>query len=313
MISFFSRCALSVGAAGVLLAGCGGSQNMVSTSRPGAIFTQGGANKAAPSEGYLYVYEFGLGRIATLTYPGGKQVRTFRDTGRLCTDPNSGNLYVSTGPYIDEYTPGGSQNIQNVQLPFGYVGQGCAVDAATGNIVIAGSKKTGTSTSEAAVLVYSSLSQNPSIYSDSTKQYFAFAGYDNGGNLFVDTYSSLEELPKGGNTFTHISLTQQIINAGTVQWDGSYITVEAPDHRPRIYRVSVSGSVGTIIGEIKLGKRIFRAPAYSWINGNTVIAPWANSRKNAKIGYWSYPAGGKVPNRILAGFKYADTLVIGIK
>jgi hypothetical protein len=135
---------------------------------------------------------------------------------------------------------------------------------------------------------------------------YYYCGYDNQGDLFVDGYAKgsgilFAELLKGGQNFTTITLDKQINFPGPIQWDGGYITIEDP-HPTNIYRISVSGSSGTVVGMTKLRaqNKQKRIPwAFTWIEGDTVLAGQGGWH-NPNVGFWHYPAGGH-PYRIIRG------------
>jgi hypothetical protein len=305
----FDRHALNVSAVAVVLAGCGGSQPPFGAQ--GAIKYTHAVPEIQPQSSYLYVWEVNSTDVAVVAYPAFKIVRRLKATGSLCTDPRTGNLYVNNGNYIAEYAPGGSSQIGSTGLPYGYSGQGCAVDPTTGDVAIVGLKWQ-TSPKVAAVLVYSSLNESPVSYTDSNVASFDFAGFDDKGNLFIDDATSLTELPNGSSTFVPIQLSQHHLG-GTVQWDGEYITVETPHPHMMIYRVAIQGSTGKIVGTTKVGVRRnrFDLPLYSWIYGGVVIAPAGNQKFNKDIGVWSYPDGGKAPSQTFGTFHYIWSVAAG--
>jgi len=295
--------------AAVLLAGCGGSQPPIGAL--GAIRYNHAVPKIQSQSSYLYVWEVNSTDVAVVAYPAFKIVRRLKATGSLCTDPRTGNLYVNNGNYIAEYAPGGSSQIGSTGLPYGYSGQGCAVDPTTGDVAIVGLKWQ-TSPKVAAVLVYSSLNEGPVSYADSNVASFEFAGFDDKGDLFIDDATSLTELPNGSSTFVPIQLSQHHLG-GTVQWDGEHITVETPHPHMMIYRVAIQGSTGKIVGTTKLGVRRnrFDLPLYSWIYDGIVIAPAGNQKFNKDIGIWSYPQGGKGPSQTFGTFHYIWSVAAG--
>ena len=62
-----------------------------------------------------------------------------------------------------------------------------------------------------------------------------------------------------------------------------------------VYRLRVSGSTGTIIGDTQLsGAAVVRK---YWVQGKTLIGPdeWGNT-----VSYWKYPEGGE-PFNVITG------------
>ena len=128
--------------------------------------------------------------------------------------------------------------------------------------------------------------------------YYACA-YDDQGNLFIDgstTTGGIEfaELPAGSSAISNITLDKKLENAGAVQWDGTYITVEDGS---TIYRLSVSGSTGTVVGTTKLLARQDAWKSLNFIYHHRVIAP--DGAQRGHVGFWPYPSGGK-PVKVIA-------------
>ena len=113
--------------------------------------------------------------------------------------------------------------------------------------------------------------------------------------MFVDGASSntnfvLAELPKGGKAFVALTVDGTITNAGAIQWDGNYITIM---NGASIYRLQISGSTATIVGQTKL--ILAWGDGDFWIQGDTVIGPHISDRPhNGRwVGFWHYPGGGR--------------------
>ena len=137
-----------------------------------------------------------------------------------------------------------------------------------------------------------------------------WCGYDNQGNLFVDgegeTGASLVELAKNAQSFETLSIAPHIEGVFLrIQWDGSYLTVEAQSnykrgthHAVSVNRLSISGSAATVVGTTQI-KTIRKTAALSWIDGDRVLVPYGNAgRYNPNIGYWKYTAGGAPVTRV---------------
>jgi hypothetical protein len=126
-----------------------------------------------------------------------------------------------------------------------------------------------------------------------------FDGYDNNGNLFFDGFSGsdsfeLVELPKGSSTFQPITTSNTVKFPGSVQWDGTYLTVF--DQRAEaIYQYTVSGTKATLKGTVLLSGS--NDCAQTWIGTGVVFC--------ADAGYgdgsvFKYPAGGE-PIAVFSG------------
>jgi hypothetical protein len=168
------------------------------------------------------------------------------------------------------------------------------VDPITGNLAV-------TTQSNNGVAVFTNASGQPTIYQTQFPTYYC--GYDNDGNLFVDGYALpdglwLDELPKGGDAFSELSLSQPItLPAGQVQWDGTYLTLEIgmgakhPLNALAIDRVAISGSGASVISQTTF-KNINHGTRASWIYGNRVLVPLGLHGAVPNMGLWAYTKGG---------------------
>ena len=283
--SDFSRNAVIMSVVVVLLAGCGGSQSsLIGTpgggaqsliGAPGAMprvatVTQSRADVASPSRTDL-LYVVTSYQTDVLTYPRLEKAGALRGgyLGYATSNPNNGNVLFDYGQVL-EYAHGGSRPIAKI-YHFGnnmesYDG---AFDPTTNNIALTVGP---IGHFGGYVAVYRTPWSRPTKYRDPHFDYLSYLGYDGQGNLFVDGLgkggvSLLAELPKGSSTFTDITLNKPLRELGTIQWDGTYITVQ---NRKAIYRLQVSGSSGTIEGKTPL-KGAFGTGFC--IHGDTVIGP----------------------------------------
>ncbi|HKU81474.1 MAG TPA: hypothetical protein VJP76_04815, partial [Candidatus Tumulicola sp.] len=118
-----------------------------------------------------------------------------------------------------------------------------------------------------------------------------FEGYDGSGNLLLDGFNSkyavkLVELPKGGRTFRTIATSNTIEFPGSVQWDGTYLTV-FDQLANAFYRYTISGTKATLEGTASLSGAVDCA-------GTWIAQPYAYcadaGNDNAEV--FNYPAGG---------------------
>jgi hypothetical protein len=292
----------------VALVSCGES---VTTPPP----FQGTYATHADSARFMYVFDYNAGLIDVLTFPAGTFVRTVNDQGALCTDPTTGNLLV-VGGGIDIYAAGGTNLLASLSIPADYAAYSCTVDARTGEIAAIGGNYV-SNPQTGAVFVWSKKFEGPTTHADAqTQAVFDSGAYDRKGNLFVDGGSNgavLNELPKGSDDWVEIATRNHDISAndrGTVQWDGTYITLEKPIANPAIYRLSISGSTARVESTVRLhGDRSTSrsSSVLTWSEGNAVVAP---SHSATTIELWRYPQGGK-PAGTLGSFEAALDVVIG--
>jgi hypothetical protein len=179
----------------------------------------------------------------------------------------------------------------------------CSVDNTTGKVaaVVHGANY--------AVSVLPNFQGPTKTYTYSKMVWYASVGYDASGNLFLlgNSYGpqsgeyALAELPSGGSSFSPISLDlgESIAHIRTVQWDGTYLTIEATvktkrakpkDYPQEVFRLSLSGSSAKVVDTIKFD-RLTRIDDFgsSWIQSNLGVMVYALPG----VGIWKYPAGGK--------------------
>ncbi|MFZ1016910.1 MAG: hypothetical protein WAN39_03470 [Candidatus Cybelea sp.] len=118
-----------------------------------------------------------------------------------------------------------------------------------------------------------------------------FDGYDKKGNLFADGFTAasnfaLVELPKGGSKFQTITTSNSVEFPGSVQWDGTYLTV-FDQYTNDIYQYTVSGTTATLKGSVSLSGS--GDCAQTWIVKGLVYCGDAGNN-NGEV--FNYPAGG---------------------
>ena len=291
-----NRYALIFSMAAATLAGCGGP-----IVAPGAMpHTSGIAEHGqrrtswmlpqAKSGDLLYAAVGNADEVDVFSFPEGKLIQTLTGLeapSGLCSD-NAGNVWVATlygnGGRMIEYAHGGTSPAASLNDPSFYP-RGCSVDPTTGNLAVTNKSFDG----PGSLAIYKHAQGKPSLYYDVPNLYdYDFCGYDNKGNLFVDGPGVLVEMPKGRTTFMTISVDKGS-PGGQVQWDGKHITF-ATYIASAIYRLKVSGSIGTVVGVTHF-RDVGEKMASSWIQGTTTAIP--TGKRFEKIGFWNYPAGGK--------------------
>ena len=126
-----------------------------------------------------------------------------------------------------------------------------------------------------------------------------FDGYDNKSDLFVDGFNSrysfaLVELKKGRSSFATITTSNTIEFPGSVQWDGTYLTI-LDQFANAIYQYTVSGKNATLKGTVLLSAATDCAA--SWIAPPYVYCADAGNNDGE---VFKYPAGGS-PIATLSG------------
>ncbi|HLY03847.1 MAG TPA: hypothetical protein VKR56_15280 [Candidatus Cybelea sp.] len=296
-----------------LLSGCGSAQpseapslvpKTVANASP--VAARSWIRRGSSSGDLLYASDNG-GVIWVFSYPQGILVGEVQlnetGYGSLCSD-SEGDIFVpedSPQPEILEYAHGATQPIATLSDPDAEP-YGCAVDPTTGNLAVTSLE--GPSGQTGSVAIYKGAGGNPETYSAPDFTYYTFCGYDDSGNLFIDGSRTnlIAELSFNSSTFADIWLNRHAAS-GQVQWDGKYITL-ADIGRESIYRITVSGSEGKIVGHTSVKGATLRHPWQSWIEGGSVIRP--QGKLGNQIGFWKYPAGGKAYQVVKVPNKRAD-------
>jgi hypothetical protein len=122
-----------------------------------------------------------------------------------------------------------------------------------------------------------------------SKEYFD--GYDPSGDLFADGFASssnfaLVELPKGSSKFVTIKTSNSPEFPGSVQWDGTYLTV-FDQFTSETYQYSVSGTNATLKNTVQLSGA--GDCAQTWIVKGLL---YCGDAGNGDGEVFKYPAGG---------------------
>lgn len=284
----------------VFIAGCGAASQSTSPS-----MSSQDAPRHSSSEGLIYGFGYGTGVI--LDYPSGRRVSNF-STGVIdaasCAD-DQGNTFLgaigsSSGSTTDimlKYPYGATTPSASESL--GFTPISCSVDNTTGNVAVA------VHSPYWAVEILPNFSGPGTIYRAPNGSFYQCVGYDGSGNLFVlgtTTHYSyfLAEMPKTSTSFSQISLNLgvKVGYIRSIQWDGSYMTLEAsvkkagakPKEYPQeIFRISVAGSKATVVGTTTFNQLKGERSGSSWIQANLGIFVFALPH----VTVWNYPAGGK--------------------
>lgn len=286
--------------AAALLTECGGGQVPLVAGAP-----SGGAPAAdhpATSSGDNLLYVATSDGVLVRYFSTGKPILTLEPqkfADFACQDQSLGYVYIDAVEQFYEYTFGGRKPAAKSRSKGLLYSEGCAVDPVARGIATTWNDTSTSGSGSGWVAVYKSIRGHAKRYSIPGFGLYEYCGYDNQGNLFVDGYSDnnafvFAELPRGSTQFKPISVEATLKNAGVVQWDGSYLTVEDRSTPPRIYRLQISGSTAHVAGTVTL-----RPPSgtlsgvLTWIQGGTVVAPLGTNYSYHAVGYWKYPAGGK--------------------
>jgi hypothetical protein len=141
------------------------------------------------------------------------------------------------------------------------------------------------------VVIFKNATGSGTVYDTPLDEEF-FNGYDNQGNLFADGFTgnrsgfALVELPQGSSKFVTVKTSNSPGFPGSVQWDGTYLTVFDQD-TSETYQYTVSGATATLKNTVKY----YGASdcAQTWIvKGLIYCGDFGNN--NGSV--FKYPAGG---------------------
>jgi hypothetical protein len=133
-----------------------------------------------------------------------------------------------------------------------------------------------------------------------TREYFD--GYDPSGNLFADGSNgsgfALVELPQGSSTFVTIKTSNSPGFPGSVQWDGTYLTV-FDQYTSETYQYTVAGTTATLKNTVHLSGA--SDCAQTWIvKGLLYCGDAGNDDGEA----FKYPAGGSATATFTGNFDF---------
>jgi hypothetical protein len=141
------------------------------------------------------------------------------------------------------------------------------------------------------VVIFKNASGSGTAYTTPLDEEF-FDGYDNQGNLFADGFTgnrsgfALVELPKGASKFQTITTSNTVQFPGSVQWDGTYLTV-FDQLANATYRYTISGTKATLKGTVTLTGS--SDCAQTWIVKGLLYCGDAGNNDGE---VFKYPAGG---------------------
>ena len=140
------------------------------------------------------------------------------------------------------------------------------------------------------VVIFKNATGSGTVYNTPlTKEYFN--GYDPSGNLFADGFGSsynfaLVELPKGSSKFVTIKTSNAPKFPGSVQWDGTYLTV-FDQTTSETYQYTVSGTTATLKNTVQFTGA--GDCAQTWIVKGLL---YCGDAGNDDGEVFKYPAGG---------------------
>jgi len=140
------------------------------------------------------------------------------------------------------------------------------------------------------VVIFKNATGTPTVYKTPLSREY-FNGYDDKGNLFADGFTSsyyfaLVELPNGSTKFVKITTSNTVQFPGSVQWDGTYLTV-FDQLANALYQYTVKGTKATLKRTVQLAGS--SDCAQTWIVPGLLYCADAGNN-NGEV--FKYPAGG---------------------
>jgi hypothetical protein len=246
------------------------------------------------SKTFEYVFNYYGTYASIFDYP-----KSVKEIGQISGDGGQGCTNVLYGYGKKTFwNVGGNTQITEYKVPHTPIKtlsvnysfpSSCAMDA-SGNLAVGilyGSSYGG----GGQVVIFKNGSGSGTVYTTPLDEEF-FDGYDNQGNLFADGFTgyrsgfALVELPKGSSKFETIQTSNAVQFPGSVQWDGTYLTVFDQD-TAKFYQYTVSGTKATLKNTISLTGS--SDCAQTWIVQGLVYCGDAGN-ENGEV--FNYPAGG---------------------
>lgn len=256
----------------------------------------------------VYNYNTGelLGAITGLNVPYGQ-----------CVNAN-GDVWIAEldGASVIEYPRGGTRPLKILITNGRPIG--CAV-ASNGDLAVANLDTWNGSDYEAGnIQVFKKASRVAQQYECSNSFFYYPPGYDNKGNLYVQTTTNAGtngvcELPSNARSLRSVNVNAHIYFGGSVMWDGRYITLTDLEYSggstTAIYQAAETSTAAAygnleIVGATDLNDNCRgdyvniiqpfivgnRNTPVNHTQGDTVVG--GNLWCNARVDYWRYPSGG---------------------
>jgi hypothetical protein len=249
----------------------------------------------ATAKKFEYVFNYYGTYASIFHYP-----KSVAEIGQIAGDGGQGctNVLYGYGNKI-MWNVGGNKQITEYRVPKTPIKtlsvnysfpSSCAMDT-SGDLAVGILYRTSTSGSGGQVVIFKNASGSGTAYGTPLDEEF-FDGYDANGNLFADGFTGLRqdfalvELPKGSKTFKTITTSNAVQFPGSVQWDGTYLTV-FDQLSNATYRYTVSGTTATLKSTISYTGA--GDCAQTWIVKGLLYCGDA-SNNGGEV--FKYPAGG---------------------
>ena len=213
-------------------------------------------DRHAKSKTFEYVFNYYETYASIFDYP-----KSVQEIGQISGDGGQGCTNVLYGYGKKTFWNVGGQNqiteykvpqtpIKTLSAPYSFP-TSCAMDA-SGDLAVGILYASGAGGGD--VVIFKNASGSGTAYTTPLDEEF-FDGYDNQGNLFADGFTgnrsgfALVELPKGSTKFETIKTSNTVQFPGSVQWDGTYLTV-FDQNTNAMYQYTVRGTTATLKGRL---------------------------------------------------------------
>ena len=200
-----------------------------------------------------------------------------------------------TNDLITKYSVPDNKVLKTLLLNYTYTSS-CAMNT-SGDLAV-GILLGNSSDAGGQVVIFKNATGSGKVYNTPlSKEYFD--GYDAKGNLFADGFGpsynfELVELPKGSSKFVTIKTSNSPDFPGSVQWDGTYVTV-FDQGTSETYQYTVSGTTATLKNTVHFTGA--SDCAQTWIVKGLLYCGDAGNNAGE---VFKYPAGGS-PTATLTG------------
>lgn len=259
-------------------------------------------NKAKSAD-YEYIFNQYNSYASVFDYPKSTQMlgKIHNAGGQGCTNVLYGYgkkiIWNVGGPaQIDEYSVPSNKVLKTLSVNYSFASS-CAMNA-NGDLAV-GILYGSTGGGGGQVIIFKNGTGKGIVYGTALDEEF-FDGYDNKGNLFADGFTgyrsgfALVELPKGSSKFVRITTSNSPSFPGSVQWDGTNITV-FDQNTAETYRYAVTGTKATLMSKVSYSGA--SDCAQTWLVKGLM---YCGDAGNDGGEVFNYPAGG-APIAILTG------------
>jgi hypothetical protein len=243
-----------------------------------------------------YISNYYASTILEVDYPKGESPigSVSGYGGGLCTK-GARTFWVVTGTEADEFKVGGKSPVRVLKPAEG----ACAIDPVNGDLA---------SFTNGGVIIFRHARGKGKVYGRTSLSEAYFDGYDGSGNLFLDGFNDddaveLVELPKGSRTFQPITTSNTVEFPGSVQWDGTYLTV-FDQLANAFYQYTISGTRATLKGTVSLVGSL--DCVQTWIARPYAYCADAGNNDGE---VYNYPAGGSSIATLTGPFDFPDGVV----